>query len=96
MAVCSDLAVPTCADRPFCSTTADDVAGAPGKSVLSWAVQAGRTEVAGLLLDQGAGLDKADPHGRTPLMGAARTGHPGCVKLLLVRGADFGVLWTRF
>jgi len=59
-------------------------------------VQAGHTEVAGLLLGQGADLDKADSDGRTPLMGAARAGHPGCVKLLLVRGADFGVLWTRF
>jgi ankyrin repeat protein len=56
-------------------------------TVLGEAALYGRLEVARLLLDAGADLDRADGDGFTPLMTAAGAGQVQALQLLLARGA---------
>ena len=59
-----------------------------GFTPLYKAAYCGRREVAGVLLEAGAEIDKADRNGRTPLNVAALKGHRDTVELLLDRGAN--------
>jgi len=43
-----------------------------------------------VLLEQGAEVNSADPHGNTALILAAQKGHPQVAKYLLTKGADVG------
>ncbi|MFC0170355.1 ankyrin repeat domain-containing protein [Pseudoduganella danionis] len=60
----------------------------PGWTALHYAVAAGSTEVAALLLERHAHVDAEAPSGMTPLMLAAREGQEQAVLFLLEHGAD--------
>ena len=49
----------------------------------------GRVEAATLLLERGSDIEGVDSRGATPLINALLNGQPGCVRLLLSRGADY-------
>jgi len=55
---------------------------------LSWAAMHGNLQAVQLLLDAGAEIDGGNADGSTALHGAAFTGHPEIVRLLLERQAD--------
>ena len=59
-----------------------------GFTPLYKAAYCGHREVAGVLLEAGAEIDKADRNGRTPLNVAALKGHRDTVEMLLDRGAN--------
>ncbi len=56
------------------------------RPVLFWAAENGLTQIATLLLDQGADVNARDNFSNTPLHAAVR--HPAMVDLLLARGAE--------
>ncbi|GBF94695.1 hypothetical protein Rsub_07431 [Raphidocelis subcapitata] len=58
------------------------------RTPLHWAAGMGHSDVASLLLKEGAPLEVADSKGNTPLMYAAGYGRPALVKLLLDAGAS--------
>jgi hypothetical protein len=59
------------------------------ESALSAACYHNNTELAKLLLDNGAGLDVRDPiHNRTPLQAACYNKNPDLVSLLIKAGTD--------
>ena len=55
---------------------------------LHWAAERDHIEVAKLLLESGAEVNKADDIGRTPLQVAAFSGHKEVAELLIEHGAD--------
>ncbi len=57
-------------------------------TALHWAVRAGRTDAAALLLDRGAAIDLRDAAGATPLHGACERGQVSTATLLTRLGAD--------
>ena len=59
-----------------------------GKTALMLAVVDGHSEVAKVLLDNGAAPNHANKIGQTALMGAASKGHSETAKVLLDNGAD--------
>ena len=59
-----------------------------GRTALSKACAKGYLEIVKCLLAAGAGKNKADDYGITPLIDAARGGHVEIVQLLLSAGAD--------
>ena len=59
-----------------------------GKTALMWAAEAGRSDIADLLLRYGAEVDRANPKGGTALMYAAVGGHVAVIDLLVAAGAD--------
>ncbi len=58
------------------------------RPALHWAAENGLTDIARLLLDQGADVNAPDNFSNTPLHLAVR--HPALVELLLARGAQVG------
>lgn len=56
-----------------------------GISLLQCAIEAGNTDVVRLLIDAGADVGKADPHGWSPLHSAAFAGDIGALLLVLQR-----------
>jgi ankyrin repeat protein len=69
-----------------------EVASGPGehegKTALMWAAEFGRSDIADLLLQYGAKVDRGNPKGGTALMFAAVSGHVEVVDLLVAAGAD--------
>lgn len=61
-----------------------------GKTALMWAADAGRGDIADLLLQYGAEVDRANPKGGTALMYAAVAGQVELIDLLVGAGADPG------
>ena len=59
-----------------------------GRTALMNASQNGHTEVAKLLIENGAVVNKAENDGWTAFMSASRNGHTEIVKLLIENGAD--------
>lgn len=59
-----------------------------GETLLHWAAQSGHSQVVGLLLRRGAGVNAKDACDRTPLHEAARRGYKEVVEILVARGAD--------
>ncbi|KAK1589671.1 Pfs, NACHT and ankyrin domain protein [Colletotrichum navitas] len=55
---------------------------------LTWAAQAGRKDIARLLLAKGADINEKDYKGKTPICEAILAGHKEVVRVLLERGAD--------
>ena len=53
-----------------------------GVTPLYFACEFGHVDIARLLLDNGAEIDKADKDGHTPLYAAERMGHSSIVALL--------------
>lgn len=66
-------------------------------TALTYAARDGLTDIARLLIDQGADIDWIDSEGVTPLILAAFKNHPDIVELLLDQGADTTVKdqWGR-
>ena len=62
-----------------------------GITSLHWAAIEGYTEVAVLLIEQGADVNAKNRYGATPLRWAAGEGHTDVVKLLLEQGADVNI-----
>jgi hypothetical protein len=63
-----------------------------GIPILSTAVRSGNTEIAALLIDAGAEINRpSGDRGYSPLMDAAQRGDAAMVNLLLDKGADPGV-----
>lgn len=58
------------------------------ETALATAAWLGRTDIATLLVDTGANIEKVDGMGRTPLLCAVRTNNIPIVALLLESGAD--------
>jgi uncharacterized protein len=52
------------------------------------AVAGGHDDVAAVLIDAGADVNATQPHGWTPLLGAAKTGSLASIERLLAAGAD--------
>ena len=59
-----------------------------GVTALSWAALEGRTEIAEILIEAGADVNRKNKDGATPLHAAAFMGQLKIVKLLLDKGAD--------
>ena len=59
-----------------------------GKTPLHWASYNGNTEIARLLIEQGADVNAADEYGITPLMSACDGGYVETARLLIEQGAD--------
>jgi ankyrin repeat protein len=59
-----------------------------GYTALIWAAEKGHLDVAQLLLDRGAAIDKTANTGSTALIEAAKKGHLDVARLLLDRGAE--------
>ncbi|KAF2462554.1 ankyrin, partial [Lindgomyces ingoldianus] len=59
-----------------------------GISLLQCAIEAGNTDVVHLLIDAGANVGKADPHGWSPLHSAAFSGDMDALLLALQRAKD--------
>ena len=57
-------------------------------TALHHAVRFGQPEIAAILLDNGADINKRDKEGQTALIAAVHSNQPKCVKLLLERKAD--------
>ncbi|KAE8361128.1 hypothetical protein BDV27DRAFT_148101 [Aspergillus caelatus] len=64
-----------------------DVLNGSDRTPLAWAAEQPNTDVARLLLDNGANPNHTDDHQATPLLWAAGLGNQALVKLLLERGA---------
>lgn len=62
--------------------------GKESRTPLHWAVRAGRTETAILLIKKGADVNARDKDQSTPLHLAAANGNTGIAKLLTEKGAD--------
>jgi len=60
----------------------------PYNTPLMFAAMSGRGSLAKLLVEAGADVDAADPHGNTALMKACQAGKPKTVRCLLRLGAD--------
>jgi len=67
----------------------DPIPGA--KTPLLYAVREGHEDVAKLLLDAGANIEKADADGVTPLLMAVLNGHVALSQALIARGANVNV-----
>jgi len=65
--------------------------GMRGWIALHYASQHGHTEIAKLLIDNGAQINKQKFDGYTPLMLAVLNEHPDMIKLLLEAGADINL-----
>lgn len=59
-----------------------------GKTALMWAAETGRADIADLLLQYGAEVDRANAKGGTALMYAAVSGHVALIDLLVAAGAN--------
>lgn len=59
-----------------------------GKTPLHQAAYGGNTEIARLLIEQGANVNAADKYGITPLMNACDGGFVETARLLIEQGAD--------
>ena len=57
-------------------------------AALHWACFQGHVEIASVLLDNGADINKPGRYGATALINAVNSNEPSCVKLLLERKAD--------
>ncbi len=68
-----------------------DITGAGGATPLIGAAANGHTEVAELLLQQGANVNARDNNGRSPLINAAAFGHTEVAELLLQSGANVNI-----
>lgn len=66
----------------------DSVGGCWEQTALGVAAVEGYADVAQILLDNGARVDKTDKHGRTPLLLAVLNARPAVVVLLLDYGAS--------
>ena len=77
---------------------ADVNEGADGQCALMCAVARGYTEIARLLVEKGADVNKKTPRGVTPLMEAASTSYLASCMLLLENGAEINAAdnngWT--
>jgi ankyrin repeat protein len=67
----------------------DPIPGA--KTPLLYAAREGHDDVAKLLLDAGASIEKADADGITPLLMAVLNGHVSLAQMLVARGAKINV-----
>lgn len=59
-----------------------------GRTVLMHASQNGRTKMALILIENGAGLNEQDENGLTALMHASQNGHTETALMLIEKGAD--------
>lgn len=73
------------------ATEADTV---NGYTPLHWAAVHGHADLAGLLCDHGAAVNRKDAQGRTPWQLAARYGHRSAAELLRARGARGARPWA--
>ena len=58
------------------------------RDMLNLAAELGYTDIVGLLVGNGAAINRKGPGGLTPLMQAVRMGHVETARLLIDRGAD--------
>ena len=82
-----DVVAELCAS-PRASVYLDQGVGPTKTTALMCAAQAGRADVAAVLLDAGADVDACDALGRSPLIFAAANGETALVAPLLAHGAN--------